>query len=249
MRHFSKTSWLAMVIIVFIIIAGFFAFQWWQAKGELGKKIDENESLIKQIEKLQKEIEKLKVVKEETTGWKAYRNEEYGYEVKYPKEVILTAKLTQPSLNYSVWDIVNFVTTRGYGPNLQDFHSIIFWIEVYDKPSKVSIKEWLSTGYQEDLSKIKDGDKIEKALKNAYADQKGIVSYTEYQERNIYEVGKVWDSYLSYARYLTKDGNKYIYGIGILLPFEKNEKILSIPDSRYIELFDQIFSNFKFTTE
>lgn len=112
MTNFSKTIWftptpkilawgLIIFLIIFIIAAGFFAYQWRQVQGELIKQIEQNENLIKQasdlqieIDKLQKEIEGLKVSKEtkeevidETTEWKTYRNEERGFEIKYPEDM------------------------------------------------------------------------------------------------------------------------------------------------------------------
>jgi len=97
MINFSKTNWLTIVLIVTVCATGFFAYQWWQVKGELVKKIEENESLIKQVDKLQKEIEELKVaegeiikkvekVTDEIIEWKTYRNKVSGFEIKYPKD-------------------------------------------------------------------------------------------------------------------------------------------------------------------
>ena len=69
MINFSKTTLLSIFLAVFVIAAGFFAYQWGQIKGELGKQIEENENLAKQVEELQKEIEELKsaqVIKDAT---------------------------------------------------------------------------------------------------------------------------------------------------------------------------------------
>lgn len=60
MINFSKTTLLSIFLIIFIILAGFFVYQWRQTKGELGKQIEENENLTKQVNELQKKIEELK---------------------------------------------------------------------------------------------------------------------------------------------------------------------------------------------
>ena len=102
MINFSKTNWLIIPFAILIVATGFFAYQWWQAKGKLAKKIEENENLIKQVNELQTEVSKLKKEIEElkrvgekplnNTGWKTYRaewkdyrNEEYGFEINYPR--------------------------------------------------------------------------------------------------------------------------------------------------------------------
>jgi len=66
MVDFSKTTTLlSILLIVFVIIAGVFAYQWWHVKGELIKQIKESESLTKQITELQKELEELRTTKPE----------------------------------------------------------------------------------------------------------------------------------------------------------------------------------------
>ena len=60
MINFSKTTLLSTLLIIFLLAIGFFAFQWWQVKGELRKQIEQNENLMKQVNELQKEIEELK---------------------------------------------------------------------------------------------------------------------------------------------------------------------------------------------
>jgi hypothetical protein len=93
MISFSKTTWLVIVLVIVFCVAGFFIYQWWQVKGELVKQIEQNENLIKQISELQKEIEELKISEEitptpevDTSDWKTYINERFGFKFKIPKE-------------------------------------------------------------------------------------------------------------------------------------------------------------------
>ena len=95
MINFSKTTLLSILLIIFFLAAGFFAYQWWQIKGELARQIEQNENLKNQIaeleeeiDRLQREIKELKTAKEEAiiepADWKTCRNNYYGFEIDYP---------------------------------------------------------------------------------------------------------------------------------------------------------------------
>lgn len=63
MTNFSKPIWLILVLVFLLIIIGMFAYQWWQAKGELAEELKEKEDIkekwVKQIhqnEELMREI-------------------------------------------------------------------------------------------------------------------------------------------------------------------------------------------------
>lgn len=79
MRRFSKTTLLVILLIVSVIATGTFSFQWWQVKGGLGKQIEQNENLAKQVNELQAEIDELQ---KEIEGLKIIAN--------YTREVVLT---------------------------------------------------------------------------------------------------------------------------------------------------------------
>ncbi len=93
----KKTNWLTIFLIIFLLLSGFFAYQWWQVKGELARQIEQNENLKNQVTELQAEIDKLKKeieglktaegeITDETAEWKSYKNELMGFEVKYPSD-------------------------------------------------------------------------------------------------------------------------------------------------------------------
>lgn len=98
MINFSKIKGLTALLIIFIVIAGLFTYQWWQVKGELGKKIGENEGLTKQINELKKEVEKLKAVEEKTLGEVTITTDKTEYE--QGEEISYVVKNNK---NSSIW--------------------------------------------------------------------------------------------------------------------------------------------------
>jgi hypothetical protein len=56
------------------------------------------------------ELKKSEKVKEGTANWKTYRNEEYGFEIKYPKNVIPTTTLEAYYYLPAIWSVGSFGT-------------------------------------------------------------------------------------------------------------------------------------------
>jgi len=91
----GKTNWkyIAIVIILAIIVGGgILIYQYWWSLKEiiseketkmLEKKVSEETTQPQPEEELPEEIIS---EKETTTNWKIYRNEEYGYKIKYPPD-------------------------------------------------------------------------------------------------------------------------------------------------------------------
>ncbi|MDI6883161.1 MAG: PsbP-related protein [Patescibacteria group bacterium] len=81
-------NWIIMIVIVLLIAGGIFAWQYWRAPKEVKAPEEEITPPVVSEEKKEKE----EVPEEETANWKTYRNEKYGFEVKYPKEWIIEEK-------------------------------------------------------------------------------------------------------------------------------------------------------------
>lgn len=79
----SKIIWtIVAVVVITAIIAG--AGVWWWQKASFEK---ERQGLQEQIDDLKRQISGIE--EDELKDWKTYRNEEYGFEVRYPGEWIL----------------------------------------------------------------------------------------------------------------------------------------------------------------
>ena len=88
-RKFFITNWKYILIIVILTaLVGVGVFYQWQALKE--------ETKIPEV-KLPR-----KVTEDETADWKTYRNEEYKFEMKYPKELPVEqgGPLVQPNIFY-----------------------------------------------------------------------------------------------------------------------------------------------------
>jgi len=85
-----------LISVVILIMAGL-GYAGWKFKG---KKEMESEPILitlPTLEETDKPIEEKPEISEiDTSDWETYRNEEYGFEVKYPQDWILTSTKTLP---------------------------------------------------------------------------------------------------------------------------------------------------------
>jgi hypothetical protein len=117
MKNFSKTTWLTILLIVALFVTGFFAYQWWQVKGELGKKIEENANLTTKVNELQAEIDRLKKEIEELGGTVQTKPIEEKSEItittdkteyKKGEKIKITIKNNSTEKTFGWWDYFNF---------------------------------------------------------------------------------------------------------------------------------------------
>ena len=109
---FSKI-WIPIVLLV-LIAAGIFA---WQYFGVSEKKVSEE------------------IVKDEVADWQTYRNEEFGFEVKYPKDIITVSRDDKKivmihSIPFKHLDPCDF---KGGASPLKELTDFDISIEVVDK--------------------------------------------------------------------------------------------------------------------
>jgi len=144
----GKTNWkfIAIVIVLAILVGG----------GILGyMKVFKREMIslseFPEIKKLEKIIEPEKAIEDETADWKSYRNEEYGFEIKYPKEwsVSETPKevLTYPnSLSENMFCHYREECIKK-GARLSECYVCPILLSVYQNLANLSLKEFFEKRY------------------------------------------------------------------------------------------------------
>jgi len=160
-----------------------------------------------------------KVLKDETANWKTYRNEEYGFEIKYPKDWDWT--IIKEVRNYPIMfgpeDIIAKV--RESLQNIENDKDLTLWITVYDRmlfERGILPYREKSTGYI----------KVTSSEINV-SGAKGMHYTTEFlEDKGNYKKGE---------KTITVD-----------LPLDGNYLSLYLFDCQYSDIFEKILSTFRF---
>jgi len=180
---------------------------------------------------------------------------EYGFRIKYPSQkgfLYLDGGVGGPLFNSSTPALysVTFVTGRVSNPHDRgggEQITIPITVEVYAKPTSTPPIEWLSKAYSTDLTTAPKGN-ADTARLDAYGGHEGILSLNLDQQGPLpkAEVCRAYSGLLMCTVCFTRTDRPYVYAIGFTLLFEKNDNLVSEPDSTFIDVFTRMASTFEF---
>jgi len=113
-QAFSKI-WVVIILII-LIAGGIFVWQYFGAPEET-------------------EMSEKEAVKDETADWETYRNEEYGFEVRYPINFFIKEQKITPIPEETIPDVIPDVYIEGY--KYERPVNLLYFVEIYSEDSSL----------------------------------------------------------------------------------------------------------------
>lgn len=232
MKNKGFTS-IAIILIVVGILAVAGGVYWWQ-----------NDSINKLI------------FGEQSNGWKTYRNEEYGFEVKYPSDSLIKkpeSKIDRLTLETpdSKFKEIHMIYKDGAGPGKDTEVTLFFRIEGAEfgvgghiEEPKIPISEWINKqrwnemilDYEGTISSI-NGLTVVINEQSGWGSPIGIGEFKKFLDEN----NKNIDDFYPYDKTVSFYNEKTGVSVGINFDTIKGKSAV------YELIFNQILSTFKFT--
>jgi len=186
------------------------------------------------------------IAKDETTNWKIYRNEEYGFELRYPEDLLtLSEKEKKIILTHSIpYEHPDPCDFKGNAPPLKKLTDFEVSVEIINKSLRETVianeSDYLVSKFLLDNKlKISPGfiDEFSIGSLKGYRISKGVEgcgTYTYYFPLNSKNTLLIRRSWIAEFNPINADYEKYLKLPGIIPP-DKEEN-----------LFNQILSTFRF---